>query len=417
MGMDTSRSGPQYKAPVASRETDVAGLSLVASVGILGMGFTLYLGGFSTLALGLAIALAIATAACAYLLHSRFRKQCAEIEEAQRTHWQNLVHEALSKSSVAGLDKLCVGVLPVWEGQIEMARSHMEESTIALAQRFADISQRLSASIAHMDGSSGSENQSLIALLQEAQKDLDSIIAGLRKALENKGMLLKEITALSSHTEALQRMAKDVGDIANQTNLLALNAAIEAARAGEAGRGFAVVADEVRKLSTLSGETGKKIGTTVDTVNTAIAHSLSVSQNYAEQDEALVRDSSEVIGNVVSRFSRAATDLTESSMRMREESMTIGHEIADVLVALQFQDRVSQVLNHVNQDLKKLQTNIEGGLQQQHLGGGDHQIDAAQWLNELSKTYTMPEQHVVHKGGSVTPSSSASNDSGDITFF
>ena len=388
--------------------------SFISLTGLLGICFTLYVGDFSALSIGLSAFLAIVTAISGYLNLSNLRKLVAKTRETERVYWENAISEQ-DRHSIAGLDRLCQGVLPVWGGQIEMARAHMEEAAISLAQRFADISKRLNASISRMDGSTGTDHsQSLIGLLQEAQKDLDSIITGLSEALSNKESLLQEITALSSHTEALQHMAKDVGDIANQTNLLALNAAIEAARAGEAGRGFAVVADEVRKLSTLSGETGKKIGSTIATVNSAIAHSLSVSRTYAEQDQALVRNSSEVIGHVIARFSRAATDLTESSEAMRNEGVAIGHEVEDVLVALQFQDRVSQVLNHVNHDLQKLKTNIEDGQKQQESGKNDHHIDAARWLDDLSKTYTMPEQHVVHGGGAIAASKSESS---DITFF
>jgi len=320
-----------------------------------------------------------------------------------------------NRRGIAGLDQLCLSVLPVWSGQIEMAQNHTEEATIALTQRFADISQRLESAVSATRGATGDEPGShfLVTLLNEAKTDLDSIISSLRSALAGKESLLNEVTTLSSHTSALQRMAQDVGDIAKQTNLLALNAAIEAARAGEVGRGFAVVADEVRKLSTLSGETGKKISETVDTVNKAIADTLMASRQYAEQDEALVQDSSTVIGRVVSRFGQTATDLSDSSENLRQQGVVIGQEVAEVLVALQFQDRVSQVLNHVTNDLKKLQQNIADGERQLSDSHGLVAVDAAQWLAELSQTYTMPEQHAVHNGGTAQ-SDAGSN---EITFF
>jgi methyl-accepting chemotaxis protein len=315
---------------------------------------------------------------------------------------------ALYKPVIGGLDQLCLQVLPIWSGQLDLVRSHTEEAVVSLANRFSTISDRLQSSISQSQHSAG--DNSLISLLQESQSDLDSIIVALREAFTIRENLLAEVSALAGHTEALQRMAKDVGDIAKQTNLLALNAAIEAARAGEVGRGFAVVADEVRKLSTLSGETGKKIGETVDTVNHAIGDTLKVSRQYAEQDEALISKSSTVIEQVVSRFSSAATALADSSAELRQESQSVGVEIADVLVALQFQDRVSQVLSHVNADIEKLRHNIDDG--NREVADGTP-IDAAQWLEELSQTYTMPEQHAVHSGSSA-PSQGGNT---GITFF
>ena len=322
---------------------------------------------------------------------------------------------ALPDPAIAGLSQLCVDVLPIWSGQIEMARQHTEEAAIALAARFSDISSRLENALSASHGSNGQtdDGHALIDLLNETRQELDSIVSSLRAALSTKETLLHQVTGLSGLTEDLKRMAKDVGDIAKQTNLLALNAAIEAARAGEVGRGFAVVADEVRKLSTLSGETGKKIAETVETVNKAIAETLVVSRQYAEQDEALVNDSSIVIGHVISRFGEAATGLSNASETLRQEGHAIGLEVAEVLVALQFQDRVSQVLQHVNNDLLKLQQNIQESEENHRYGGVTASIDAAQWLEDLSRTYTMPEQHAVHHGEN--PSSSGGNN--DITFF
>ena len=379
----------------------------------------LYFGNITPLAIGLASLFLVVALVAGIWSHRCIAKQRAAEHHAMEQDCRAHIEEIREKSGITGLDELCTHVLPVWGGQIEMARSHMENETISLAERFADISRRLTDAVSRVDSNGkGGSGESLINLLQSAQSDLDSIVSGLKQALDSKVSLLDEITALSSHTEELRRMAKDVGDIANQTNLLALNAAIEAARAGEAGRGFAVVADEVRKLSTLSGDTGKKIAATVETVNAAIVHSLDISRDYAEKDTALVTESSNVIGNVIARFSGAATRLSESSEHLRIESVAIGEEIDQVLVALQFQDRVSQVLNHVNQDLGKLKEKIDQGKKKQNQGGDLPPIEAGRWLDELSKTYTMPEQHAVHGGGKhpKTKAASSSN-SGDITFF
>lgn len=368
-------------------------------------------GGFTLSSIVAGLAIVAAAALLAWWSAGRLVHQQEKALAAQASVFN--AEKARAAPVIGGLEQLCTTVLPIWSAQIEMARAHTEDSAIALANRFADISRRLEASVSASHGASGNgaEGNTLVVLLNEAQSELDSIISSLRAALSTKASLLHEVTALSSHTEALQRMAKDVGDIAKQTNLLALNAAIEAARAGEVGRGFAVVADEVRKLSTLSGDTGKKIAETVDTVNRAIANTLEVSHQYAQQDEALVDNSGKVIGHVISRFGQAANDLSGASEALRQEGVAIGQEVSEVLVALQFQDRVSQVLNHVNNDLGKLQQHIDDSQQASQAGMATGTIDAAQWLDELSKTYTMPEQHALHG------TSTGASGSDEITFF
>ncbi|HJW26339.1 MAG TPA: methyl-accepting chemotaxis protein [Rhodocyclaceae bacterium] len=311
---------------------------------------------------------------------------------------------------VSGLDRLCRAVLPVWSGQITMARSHTEESITALANRFADISRRLDTALA---SSQGGASDGLVQVLTASQAELDSITASLRSALAARETLVNEVASLSQLTAALKPMAESVGDIAKQTNLLALNAAIEAARAGEAGRGFAVVADEVRKLSTLSGETGKKISETVETVSKAIEATQQISRDFSQEDEQMVAGAGQVIEQVIDRFQRATTDLADTSQVLREESRVIGGEIAEVLVALQFQDRVSQILGHVRDDLDKLKQNLDEQEQPVANGGQRSPIDAGLWLDELSRTYTTVEQHAVHQGS--RPQAVAA--SSEITFF
>jgi methyl-accepting chemotaxis protein len=368
--------------------------------------------GARPLTFAVAAVLALVAVVSGVLSVSRQREAQLAVVAAMRRQMDEELAQERAKH-VAGLDAVCVEVLPVWSGQIEMARAHTETAITDLSMRFASLSQRLSAAVDASGGESGGQ-AGLVALLQHSQAELNSIISSLRAALEVKRAMLGEVQALARFTGDLQKMAQDVADIAGQTNLLALNAAIEAARAGEVGRGFAVVADEVRKLSNLSGETGKKMSATVDTVNKAIASTLRVSEQYAEQDAEMVQNSEQTIAQVLSQFGDATSALSNSTETLRHESQVIGGEIANVLVDLQFQDRVSQMLMHVRNDLDKLDGHLQECERERAAGNALAAMDARVWLSELAQTYTMPEQHAAHGGG--TALAGSSNDS-DITFF
>ena len=355
----------------------------------------------------LAAMVALVTAASAWWAVSQCRaaQRCLEADVRARC--------------IDGLEPLCRGVLPVWSGQVEIARQHTETAINDLAMRFGNLSQRLEAAVSASQSSTGSAgedgSQGVVALLKNSETNLNSIMRSLHSTLKDKESLLQEVHALARFTGELREMAQNVGSIAHQTNLLAINAAIEAARAGEVGRGFAVVASEVRKLSQLSAETGKKITATVETVNNAISHTLKVSSQYAEQDQVMTANSEQIIEKVLDQFQSTATGLSDSAEVMRTESQLIQSEIADVLVALQFQDRISQVLSHVRNDLDKLNQTLDASGQQLAQGEIPQPLDAAAWLDALTSTYTMPEQYAVH--GGEAPAAQAQASSAEITFF
>lgn len=371
--------------------------------------------------------------------HDRVKQACAEQVEAERQHAKALINglaqrfnllpdsldEPLSledqlselgqridarlsrpapRSAAAdvpapgidGLDSLCQKVLPIWSNQVEMARVHTEESIAELAQRFDALSKRLDAAVITSQNTVGGDqdSNSIVELLQDSQLELGSITRALGASLEEKEKLLRAIEDLSGFTEHLGKMALEVSSIASQTNLLALNAAIQAARAGDAGRGFSVVADEVRKLSRSSGDVGKKITQTIESVSEAIEDTLTVSRKFAQQDEETLGNAELIIASVLRRFSRAASALSDSEDLLRTENNAINHEISEVFVALQFQDRVSQILALVCDDLNKLEQHLNDLKRE----GALCTVDVEQWLEELAKTYTMEEQLAAHEG-------------------
>jgi methyl-accepting chemotaxis protein len=313
---------------------------------------------------------------------------------------------------INGLDLLCQKVLPIWSSQVEMARVHTEESITHLAERFDALSKRLDTAVIASQNAMGGDKTThggIVELLQDSQTELGSITKALGASLEEKEKLLRSIEDLSGFTEQLSKMAWEVSNIASQTNLLALNAAVQAARAGDAGRGFSVVADEVRKLSRSSGNVGKKITETIEAVNDAIEGTLKISRKFATQDKQTLSNAEHIIASVLGRFNKAASGLSDSEELLRAENNAINYEISDVFVALQFQDRVSQILMLVSDDLNKLE---------QHLNelkneGSTGTVDAEQWLEELAMTYTMEEQLAAHEGAKTEIKTHQTN----ITFF
>jgi len=337
-------------------------------------------------------------------------------KKAERTH-----NEALSEidqvkqqgcdSFINNRSELFHGVLPVWSGQVEEACGHTEREITSLTGLFSNIVQRLHTTIEVSQSAIGGDR--LTDTFNDSRSELDHLVTLLTDSFKQKERLLSEISELSGAIEDLSEMAQKVGTIANQTNLLALNAAIEAARAGEAGRGFAVVAAEVRQLSTMSGETGDEIGEKMREVNEKLASTLETSKLQSDQDEKVAKDAALVIDHVLSRMHGATSELGESSDQLVQESIGIQHEIEGVLISLQFQDRISQMLNHVRDNMHKLSNQLESDQQDYAQGVMPDALDVPAWMESMMETYTMPDEYSVHTGNKQQDA----GDSNVTTFF
>lgn len=313
----------------------------------------------------------------------------------------------------AGLERLCEGVLPIWARQINLVRVQMDDAVTALSARFSNIAEKLDAALVASENTVGGQEggDGVVAMLAATRDELDGVTASLREALHNKQFLLDEVAKLNAFTDEMSAMAAEVGSIAGKTNLLALNAAIEAARAGEAGSGFAVVADAVRQLSDQSAATGKRIAEKVLAVNAGIASTLAAAERSAQLDAGTIASAENTVAEIIAAFGKAAEGLSRSTEIMRTESHSIRDQVQDVLVSLQFQDRVNQILSHIEADLKKLESEVSRRSAQ---AGGPEGVtfDVAGWLAELARTYTTAEQHLAHGGNGRGQAPQA-----EITFF
>jgi len=297
-----------------------------------------------------------------------------------------------------------VDVADVWTSHIDASRDQMETAVVALVERFSGIVTRLGQAL---DASGTARNgDNIVDAFAASEKELRSLLDMLAGAAASKRQMLQKIEGLEEITATLQKMAADVASIAWQTNLLALNAAIEAARAGEAGRGFAVVASEVRMLSNRSADAGKHIAEQVGRISAAIDVTCRAAEDSMRAETRAVQASEQMIGNVLGSLRGVTDALVASSDLLQRESAGIQAEVGDALVQLQFQDRVSQILSHVRDNIARLPS----WLDEQQQGGG---LDARSLLAELESTYAMAEERTLHKS-TAKPAPQLAE---DITFF
>ncbi|MFA9216192.1 MAG: methyl-accepting chemotaxis protein [Sphingomonadaceae bacterium] len=305
-------------------------------------------------------------------------------------------------------------VMPIWARHIESSRTQMEEAVADLAGRFSSIVDKLDNAL-HASSLNGSNGENaLVDVFANSQTQLGSVVDSMKSAMASKQQMLVQIQDLERFTRELRDMAEGVASIAAQTNLLALNAAIEAARAGPAGRGFAVVAQEVRNLSNRSAETGRNISQRVGQISSAILAASQAAEQSRAQENQSMQAAEGMIDAVLSDFHRVTDALVQSSETLKQESLDIQGEVGQALVQLQFQDRVSQVMAHVRENIELLpavlRQNRDRYLADQTLDA----LDPALLLGELQKTYAMAEEHAVHQGGGGKAAAAAPD---EITFF
>ncbi len=131
-------------------------------------------------------------------------------------------------------------------------------------------------------------------------------------------------------------------------------------------------------------------------VNEKLASTLETSKLHADQDAKTEKDAAQVIDHVLERIHGATSELDESSDSLVHESIGIQHEIEGVLVSLQFQDRISQMLNHVRDNMHKLSDQLESDQQDYEQGVIPDALDVPAWMESMKETYTMPDEFSVH---------------------
>ena len=206
------------------------------------------------------------------------------------------------------------------------AAQRLSEAATAMNEMNATV-QEVARNASAASAASADTKDKATAGAQVVERSLRRIESVHQVSLELKD----DMTQLNEHAQDITRIMGVISDIADQTNLLALNAAIEAARAGEAGRGFAVVADEVRKLAEKTMASTNDVGNAIKAIQESTAKSTASVDNAVAQIEE-------------------ATGLANESGHALEEIVTTAETTADqvnaIATASEEQSAASEEINH-----------------------------------------------------------------------
>ncbi|MCU7835481.1 MAG: methyl-accepting chemotaxis protein [gamma proteobacterium symbiont of Taylorina sp.] len=174
------------------------------------------------------------------------------------------------------------------------------------------LNEMLSASKVISDNTNLSDNATKTSQdkVVNGSKLVEDSINVTQGVLEQIGLSYKTVSELESHSNRIGTVLDVIKNIAEQTNLLALNAAIEAARAGEAGRGFAVVADEVRTLAQKSHDSTEEIQTLIDKLHSTMSATVE-SMKKSQQHGEISVDKIENAGTAIQAIDESVSSLVE----------------------------------------------------------------------------------------------------------
>ena len=223
--------------------------------------------------------------------------------------------------------------------------------------------------IDHMIGSINSVNQSI----EKMATSFSELERNANEGIQTQADVNDKINQIESQSEMLQEANATINHIASQTNLLAMNAAIEAAHAGEAGKGFAVVADEIRKLSETSAAQSKTIGQQLGNIRASINDVVNAS-NISGQAFATVSDNIKDTTKLIAEI-RSAMDQQNTGNLQIGEALKAMSQIRDA--AKEMADGNAEIL----QSIQSLQDNTE-----LMINGIDEMKSDASLISEVSNS-------------------------------
>jgi methyl-accepting chemotaxis protein len=258
------------------------------------------------------------------------------------------------------------------DSTVHLLGSQARDSLDAVEQQQAQMSQ-IATAATQMAATAQGVAQSCEQAAMEAQQTREVALgssqrsertsASMRQLSRRLGDSAEALQQLREQTQQINRVVEVIKGIAEQTNLLALNAAIEAARAGEAGRGFAVVADEVRSLSKRTQDSTQEIAQTVDNLQRVVGQSVTLMEDACSQadgDIGSVLAMGDELQRIVDSVQRVSDRLAQIATAAEQQAATADEVSGNIQQVDQAAGQLLEGAQAVSQAAEQLQRGSEG---------------------------------------------------------
>lgn len=257
-----------------------------------------------------------------------------------------------------------INTLVIAAAQVKSSVQEQTDSASAVAASVEELTVSIGQVHTHANQALGLSNQAGQSSIS-GRESVKQARQAMEKIGDASGNLAQSINNLGNQSDNISSIIQVIHAIADQTNLLALNAAIEAARAGEQGRGFAVVADEVRKLAEKTAQSTKSISSLISDIQNETRSAVAQVNGWADminlgQCSSLGADQQmEAINHHTGDAERAVTEITEALKEQSSASTLIAQQVERIARMTEESQGVAHEVNHVITELQSLSNQMD----------------------------------------------------------
>lgn len=319
--------------------------------------------------------------------------------------------QATDLGQIDGLTNELAGIISTCESNLNDVMATQDSAITTLSSSFTTLRSMVAEQnecithLIHTDSDSNEMYSSRMrSFADSTEESLDQFLDSTKLISAGTSVILEKVNLVYDTMPTVMKALGDIDDISAQTNLLALNAAIEAARAGEAGRGFAVVADEVRALSNRSTQFSGVIKKQMESMSVQIDELTQNVRELASQDTSYIIEAKRVIQGELDKIIQKAESDAATTAKLEGIGSELDGAISSSIRGLQFGDMNGQNITYTKEILEFVIEQLET-------------LNASS-INEISLHLQNYRENMKSKGNlDHNPVSATSVEAGDIELF